>query len=241
MGVGLPNLYKSQVYYSGYVIQSGVFLDLLDLVLLGWAGKKNLLFLALDDQKDRKLNSLNYFIEKMMDFKVAEGFEDSPALDDDTTWVIVASRADWEEGPFLTFNHFMPGWQKERMSIQEWEKCCELFEAQYAARREKIQADIDSLTKFLDSTGETQSGEYVSLLMVQKSLEKEYSALKRCIEIGVYVEPVKADGNCGLWTLLELDADKPMLLSPNRTPPSYEDMMSLRQDSWFVGRCNVLC
>jgi len=181
--------------YAQKVSTPGVMLHPVDLLLLSEARKKHLMMIACNAGDNLELESPRTTIlnlcPSLYDGHDAVG---EPDLSNPNTWIVVFCHPTEGKCEPDRLLHFMPGWHKQSLGETEWQECI----ASADMARASILQDLH--TRVRDASPDCEE----SLFQELHETEARFSLQEELQKMNVYVEDVLGDGNCGLWSLIEL-------------------------------------
>ena len=168
------------------------------------------------------------FVEETREVKFSD-FTADPSVSDKNTWFAICCRADFQRVDFLSLNHFMPGWHKSQLGEEMWDKACAANSSALEKRQALRKQKLTDLMEEADPEDPTFEVMFRQLLLEDRLIKAEQLAIQECLKLDVFPENVLADGNCGLWTILQLLEGHPKCLG--ETHHSLEQSHALRQES----------
>jgi len=217
--------------YAEYIGKPGVYLGLLDIALLAFHSKSDvaILYYGSENQNPRRLvDLLSAFLEQSdcdnVDLASVFPMPDS-ALHGDR-WYMIACRADWRHATQVNeCNHWVPAFHKDDMNEAKWNLHKATLEAQLAAEIERTAKELAKLAQSSEQLEEDE-GVAESLSAQWVSLEQKQAFLNAMHSRDLSPDFVPADGNCGIWSFLALNAREP------GTTLSKSEMKEVRKESW---------
>lgn len=179
----------------------GVHVTVLDMLILCLPRNKNMVC-VMRDNDDLCARPVAQIISEVKNVTVADLSAD-PDFGDKDTWFLLATRADFKKGEFLTLNHFQPGWHKKQLSAEDWDECQVSTVKDLMLREGKNARDMEALLKKAKKMDPIDFAAWQNSLEEEKEqLQDESQAVKDFLSLDIHMENVPADGNCGLWTML---------------------------------------
>lgn len=194
----------------------------LDLFLLAEERGKRLAIVTCVDGEARQVQSFRQTLVEMFPDLMSQGFDAKTHsclkeedllvdLHSSNTWILLHSNfANGEAAAHEALNHFMPAWHKNTLEETTWNQCCKDAQADEA----EIFASLQNLLEACKDEDELASSHWQGELWKAEATFNLLSALR---EENILAEAVEGDGNCGVWSLIELEIG--MQLPGARRPP----------------------
>ena len=207
---------NSQVCYGHNVSQERVYLSPLDLGHLALRRGKELVLCFLE--KDKSVNpskctflSFKLFLENLLPDHDFPDLEDEPDMSSRDTWIIWATRADFqpvELKDLASVNHFVPVWHRSQIpqndnGQDDFEVVMKAAMIKHSKQKQSLEGQIKDIQE-KNHTDEEDEAKMASLMDQLDLLQKEVDARELFKSYGCHFHSVEADGNCGLWTVLAL-------------------------------------
>lgn len=116
-------------------------------------------------------------------------------VNDASTWVMAACKADYTRGSFLSLNHYIPVYPRGKLG--------DFWDSEVSKLMAKVDKRIQSCKKrILQMQEEESDDEFVASVLVQQSLwENKLCFYKTLLSMSLLPCDVPADGSCALWSL----------------------------------------
>ena len=187
----------------------GKYLGLLDLTLLCNLNKKEAVIAYWEPDEPLRLQSLPCVLSRQFneagdpDLTLADLW---PEIEYDGQWYLVCCRADFKRDQHYACNHWLPAFHKDQLG-EDWS----VRKLQAAADlQDRILEQTKVVTKVTteqeDSDEEADDQAFASALEYLSLLESQQAWFQQLAESDLVAEEVPADGDCGLWSVLALQA-----------------------------------
>lgn len=211
----------AQEQYADMVQKKGIYLGILDLAILCLKRHKDvfMMFYDADFATRPGMKSLLEILQMYVSTDVGWNGCTHPDLASPNTWVIAASRADFQTDTVNRLNHYQPAFPQQGMHPDAWN-----FVTSEARNR------LDKgIVRALKREEEASSDEewYQSLCDHTQTLKAKAEFFRRLHAAGVNPVDVPSDGDCALWTILALEHG-PMVRGEKS---QHEQVKRLREDA----------
>ena len=194
----------AEAKYASLVEKNGFYVSLLDLMLLALSRNKAIAVAYFGDEGDAQKVRVRCLRDTLESLTNCD-YHDVPAADPSSkdTWIFVGCTADFSSTDLMAMNHFVPAWHRKQLPDEFDSKCNTLANLcqEAISGKEKEAAELADKETDDEEEGEVQ---LLSVLDEIRLLEKHLAAADLLGQHDLLPKFVPADGNCGLWSLLEL-------------------------------------